>query len=57
MEVEVSPLTNFQIDQIVSRRKTRFITQHLVSWAGYDKSFNSVVHVSDIKQLQGISYM
>jgi hypothetical protein len=55
LKVEVSPLADFQIDEIVCRLKRRFITQHLVSWAGYDKSLNSVVNVSDIKHFQGIS--
>lgn len=57
LKVEVSPLTDFQIDKIVCRRKRSFITQHLVTWAGYDKSLNSVVNLSHIKQLQGIAYM
>jgi len=57
LKIEVSPLTDFQIDEIDCRRKGRFITKHLVSWEGYDKLLNFVVNVSDIKQLQEISYM
>jgi hypothetical protein len=51
VKVTLTPGTEFQIDKIVRRRNKNGIKQHLVTWKGYDETFNSWINAGDINNL------
>jgi len=49
--VRITKQTQFQIDKILATRTRRGIKQHLVSWKGYNKDFDSWIPASDIQKI------
>jgi hypothetical protein len=50
-KVTVSSETEFQIDKIVRTRNKVDIKQYLVTWKGYDETFNSWINASHINKI------